>query len=71
LGITNAPNPLCIVAEFMDLGSLHSYLKKAGPVPEDKLFSIVLGIAAGIVIFLKLKIFKLILFFKLKILKNL
>jgi serine/threonine protein kinase len=47
LGITIEPHPLCIVTEFMELGSLHSYLKKAGPVPTDKLFPVISGIAAG------------------------
>ena len=31
----------------MELGSLHSYLKKAGPVPAEKLFPVISGIAAG------------------------
>jgi len=48
LGITSAPNPLCIVTEFMGLGSLQSFLQKQQTLSTEQLKTIITGIAAGI-----------------------
>jgi len=47
LGMTVAPNPQCIVSEFLNGGSLASLLKSSKEISTKMLFDIVFGIAAG------------------------
>jgi serine/threonine protein kinase len=48
LGITVAPNPQCIVTEFLDGGSLTSLLYSRKTITQKMLYDIVYGIAAGV-----------------------
>jgi hypothetical protein len=48
LGITSAPNPMCIVAEFLSEGSLKGFLQSDKPMDIEALKSIVKGVCAGI-----------------------
>ena len=47
LGITSAPNPMCIVAEFLSEGSLKSFLQSNQEMDTAALKSIVKGVCAG------------------------
>jgi len=47
LGITSSPHPLCIVTEFMEHGSLYSFIHSENKVDTNLLVNLIKGIAAG------------------------
>lgn len=49
LGVSLPPNPLCIVTEFVENGSLWDYLSSAAKIPLSQKIRFIRGISAGMV----------------------